>query len=74
MILDFFPIEHIKPYLRPMSSMTEEEYEYYNACTGYGTYEKVMIDRLNFLHRKHFDYRGLIPKDLALEAKEGMYN
>lgn len=66
-------VEDVKPYLRPMSSMTEEEYEYYNACAGYGTYEEVMVDRLNFLHKKHFDYRGLIEKGLALKAKDGMY-
>ena len=60
----------LKPYLRPMSSMTEEEYEYYNACAGYGTYEQVMEDILDFLHRKHFDYRGLIEKGLAIEVTE----
>jgi hypothetical protein len=66
--------ENIKLFLRPMSSMTEEEIEEYNTIdynsgTGYYTYP--VIDWLN---AHHFDYRGLIEKSLALEAPEGMYN
>ena len=70
------------PYLRPMSSMTEEEREEYinikkeecNGCvlTGKGdpNTEFLLVD---FLNSHHFDYRGLIDKGLALEAPEGMY-
>ena len=61
-----------KPYLRPMSSMTEEEWtEYEDMCDsfrGEGFYE--LIDWLN---EKHFDYRGLIEKGLAIEVPENMY-
>ena len=58
---------HIKPYLRPMSSMTEEEKnDYINTFS-------VMWDAVDWLNKKMFDYRGLIPMGLALEAKEGMY-
>ena len=32
------------------------------------------IELLDWLNSHHFDYRGLIEKGLALEAKEGMYN
>ena len=32
-----------------------------------------MSDILNWLNAHHFDYRGLIPIGLALEALEGMY-
>lgn len=78
-----YEIKEIKPYLRPMSSMTEEERdEYtdikkgeYNGCvlTGKGDpdTEFLLVDWLN---KHHFDYRGLIEKGLALEATKGMYS
>ncbi len=65
-------IEVIKPYLRPMSSMTEEEkIQYQVICeswmNGLRHYD------VDWLNAHHFDYRGLIEKGLALEAPEGMY-
>ena len=33
-----------------------------------------MVNVIDWLNAHHFDYRGLIEKGLALEAKEGMYN
>ena len=67
------PSEFIKPYLRSMSSMTEEEKIDYQAFFNYDgvEYPEEYIDWLN---AHHFDYRGLIEKGLALEAPEGMYN
>ena len=62
-------IWNIKPYLRPMSSMTEEEEIYYN--TVYFTLN--FYKKEDWLNKNMFDYRGLIPMGLALEAKEGMY-
>jgi len=62
-----------KPYLRSMSSMTAEEYEEYNGIAGFGNYEQIMEDRLDYLYKKHLDFRGLIRMGLALEAPEGMY-
>ena len=60
----------IKPYLRPMSSMTEEEWkEYLNLAPFTNGWFAVM----DWLNARHFDYRGLIEKGLALEAPEGMY-
>ncbi len=59
---------YIKPYLRPMSSMTEEErliYEYYEEGTCSSGLASELIDWLN---KNMFDYRGLIPKDLAIEV------
>ena len=66
-------VVYILPYLRPMSSMTEEEKEEYQAFFNYDgvEYPEEYIDWLN---AHHFDYRGLIEKGLALEAPEGMYN
>ena len=67
----------LKPYLRPMSSMTEEERdEYHKACTEvllmrYRASSHYPVTDWLLIH--HFDYRGLIEKGLAIEAKEGMY-
>lgn len=68
--------EDIKPYLRPLSSMTDEEHEeyrkYVKEVNGF-TYNINCSDLVDWFNRKMFDYRGLIPKGLALEASEGMY-
>ena len=74
-------IEEIRPYLRPMSSMTEEEIielKWLNEkCDAMPTFEYVHVENYriyDWMNRHHFDYRGLIEKGLALEAQEGMYN
>ena len=74
----------IKPYLRPMSSMTEEEKVQLSqyACIGEDlngefideVQRKDCVAYIDWLNKNHFDYRGLIKKGLALEAPEGMYN
>ena len=64
-----YNVEDIKPYLRPMSSMTEEEEIYYN--TIYTTLK--FYKKEDWLNAHHFDYRGLIEKGLALEAPKDMY-
>lgn len=63
----------VKPYLRPMSSMTDEEkkeYDSYACFNGFSACSAIT----DWLIYKHFDFRGLIPMGLALEALEGMYN
>ena len=66
----------IKPYLRPMSSMTEEEYnEYRNidnrSYTCPMAYAHIPAqERIKWLNKNMFDYRGLIEKGLALEVTE----
>lgn len=76
-----YTLDEVKPYLFPMSSMTEEQYdEMYNYCYNAEreaskfsngelkiiyTYELIKFDWLN---RNRFDYRGLIPKGLAKDA------
>lgn len=65
-----------KPYLRPMSSMTEEEKEEHEMFFhSYSTSldERKSVERIDWLNAHHFDYRRLIEKGLALEAPEGMY-
>jgi len=78
-------IENIKPYLRPMSSMTEEEknevaklgvcYDgaFHNDVYDVGTSMEEAFLAISWLIERHFDINYLINKGLALEAKEGMY-
>lgn len=64
----------IKPYLRPMSSMTEEEsLEFVKTVFHTDSGSFWSTDSYDWLNSHHFDYRGLIEKGLALEAPEGMY-
>ena len=73
-----------KIFLRPMSSMTEEEIKEFRAfhCVDewHPEFYQAMcnlpnIDNMiNWLDKKKFDHRGLIPMNLALEAPEDMYN
>lgn len=68
-----------KPYLRPMSSMTEEGQGALDSmCYGVEMVSRLsglkMFDKaFDWLNAHHFDYRGLIEKGLALEAPEDMY-
>lgn len=77
--------EIIKPYLRPMSSMTEKEKKAFNKfiCidedawlekeNGCVNQAKIMSGGVDWLNSHHFDYRGLIAKGLAIEAPKDMY-
>ena len=75
-----YTIDDIKPYLRPMSSMTEGEIlEFIQIGDSFlriGEKKLICIlslKQMDWLNAHHFDYRGLIEKGLALEAPEGMY-
>ena len=65
----------IKPYLRPLSSMTEKEKKELNNVLEFQYYsdDSHMCESTDWLNAHHFDYRGLIEKGLALEAPKGMY-
>jgi hypothetical protein len=78
----------VKPYLRPMSSMTEEEKDelrqisevYLDDWLTAGSNllkwkidAKLLSMRTTFYNSHHFDWNDLIPMGLALEAPEGMY-
>ena len=77
------PIERIKPYLFPLSSMTEEQKKYitdkwgineefdFEIDTNWGKYFVELgdtVDFINWLNENHFDIYGLIPMELALDA------
>ena len=65
-----------KPYLFPLSSMTEEEQRTLDSmCNGVEMVSRLsglkMFDKaFNWLNENHFDYRGLIEKGLAIDATD----
>lgn len=65
-------IEEIKPYLFPLSSMTEEQKEEYNSLLedNYGFDANGNVFTLqDFYCKHHLDYRGfLIPMKLAIDC------
>ena len=74
----------IRPYLFPMSSMSEEQRKEYESlcikeaseCTD--LYDIVFtkdyfydtVESIDYLYKNHIDVRGLIPMGLALDATE----
>lgn len=66
----------IKPYLRPRSSMTEEEKKEYMDIDNRSyscpmNYAHIPAsDRINWLNEKMFDYNYLIPRKLAISTEE----
>lgn len=62
----------IKPYLRSMSSMTEEEINEFEQITDNlldnGTSEEIWNTVIDWLNAHHFDHRHLIPRGLAIEV------
>jgi hypothetical protein len=61
-----------KPYLFPISSMTEDQIEEYaHILVMCGTLESSQLMRMtveDWFNKNHLDFRGLIPMDLALDA------
>ena len=75
---EYVELDKCKPYLRPMSSMTPEEFEEYTKLIKPVVFNKIQVnmaspESFDYLNKKMFDYRGLIPKGLALVALDGMY-
>lgn len=71
---EWINIEEVKPYLRPMSSMTHDErFEYDELNHFYTKGLTFNVDEIDWLLAHHFDFRGLIKNGLALKASEGMY-
>ena len=77
-----YKVEDIKPYLFPLSSMTDKQEKEYNLLrdsvpTYYYEFGDVIVDdtklcdnweSIDYLNAHHFDYRGLIEKGLAIDA------
>ena len=68
-------VENVKPYLFPLSSMTEEQYNqlYIDSRVKNDSIDILDalandMDAIDWLNKNHFDYRGLIEKGLALDA------
>ena len=59
----------IKPYLFPLSSITPKQKAELAQLTADidGIFEQVLTE-IEFYHRHHIDYRGLIPMGLAIDA------
>ena len=60
-------IEEVKPYLFPLSSMTEEQRKEYHELL-YDPENGINIDYFDWCHKNHFDCRHLIPMGLANDA------
>ena len=71
----------IKPYLFPLSSMTEEQKQEYTYIVNYISsddtenwkegefiYVEQFTQLMHFYHINHLDYMGLIPMGLAIDA------
>ena len=70
-----FPIECIKPYLFPLSSITEEQYDqlYIDSRVKNDSIDILDalandMDAIDYCNKNHLDWRGLIPKGLAIDA------
>lgn len=68
-------IEDFQPYLFPLSSMTEKEWEDYQKLKMtdwvHGDINGAFVNAgliVDWLNAHHFDYRGLIEKGLAIDA------
>ena len=62
-------LSEFKPYLFPLSSMTEEQIKEFNSITQHcDTYTGKSIRLTDFCNKHHIDCRGLIPMGLANDA------
>ena len=77
-------VDNMKPFLRPMSSMTEEEHgQYmdfiewshndYDGTTTTCINKERLHEYLEFIYSHHLDDNNFIEKGLALEAPKDMY-
>ena len=67
-----YDIEQVKPYLFPLSSMTKEQKKEYAhilvMSSNLACSQLIGETTQDWFNKNHFDYRGLIPMGLALDA------
>ena len=76
-----YSLEQVKPYLFPLSSMSEEQKQEYSYIVNYISpddtdnwkegefvYVEQMSQLMHFFYRNHLDFRGLIEQGLANDA------
>lgn len=68
-------IDNVRPYLFPLSSMTEEQYDqlYIDSRVKNDSIDILDalandMDAIDYCNKNHLDWRGLIPKGLAIDA------
>lgn len=79
---DYVDIENIKLYLRPFSSMTENEKAEYCILQDRIVYGGInhplvnedVVNYVNFLKSHYIDYFGLIEKGIAYEDRDNLYS
>lgn len=71
---DYVDIEYFKPYLFPLSSITEEQKREFDIsmdmgyAAAYNEEANCANRMIDFFNKNHFDYRGLISKGLAIDV------
>ena len=69
--IQYYPvIAGTKPYLRTLSSMTDEEKKEYNLTKALSIVDYPTLKSFGWLLEHHFDFMDLIPKYLAIEVTE----
>ena len=69
-----YKLEQVKPYLFPLSNMTEEEKEEYCQLqqriiyNSKGVVNEDVTKYINYCYKKHLDINNLIPMGLAIDA------
>lgn len=63
-------VSEVKPYLFPLSSMTEEQKKELHSLMIHDSYGILYhtIESIDYLYKNHIDIRGLIPMGLANDA------
>lgn len=70
---EYFKAESIKLILRPISSMTEQEYKEYIKFVSYSNTFEGWKEANHYLISHLFDYKNLIGKNIALKDSSNLY-